>query len=73
MIHQKIFHCVLVNRCVSVRQHMILFARIKNQCEDSLVKDIVKIMKVMGLLEVADTVVQNLRFVKRKEIFSSEV
>ena len=40
---------------------MILFARIKNQSEDFLVKDIVRIMKVMGLLEHADISVQSLR------------
>ena len=40
---------------------MILFARIKNQSEDFLVKDIVRVMKVMGLMEVADVNVQNLR------------
>ena len=45
----------------SVRQHMILFARIKDQSEDFLIKDIVRIMKILGLLEFADENVQNLR------------
>ena len=42
---------------------MVLFARIKDQSEEWLVRDIVKIMQLMGLLEVADVCVVNLRYV----------
>ena len=53
---------------ISVWEHMVLFSRIKGQYEEFLVKDIAKILNLMGLLEFSDTIVSDLSSGHKKKL-----
>ena len=58
---------VLINS-LSVWEHMVLFARIKGQFEEFMVEDIVKILKLMGLLQLSNTIALDLSSGHKKKL-----